>query len=140
MLNESYVLVDSSSWIEMLRPRGKKEIKDRVIKLLEEGRAAWCDIVAVELWHGARGKSEREILKEFQRTLSSFQIDSEVWNLARTLSIVAASNGVTSPTTDIIIAACAFYHRLDLEHVDKHLTLLEKLRPLISYHPTQTPP
>ena len=78
MITESYVLVDSSSLIEMLRPRGKKEIKDRVIKLLEEGRAAWCDIIAVELWHGARGKFEREILSEFQRTLTSFQIDSKV--------------------------------------------------------------
>ena len=48
-------LIDTSSWIEALRRSGRAEVRERVARLMSEGRAAWCDLVALELWNGARG-------------------------------------------------------------------------------------
>jgi len=122
------VLVDSSAWIEALRPKGDKLIVSRVRTLLEEGRAAWCDIVALELWHGARGKKERQVLSELQRTLTCFQIDKPVWKNALNIATKARDAGLTVPTADLLIEACAQQNHIALEHCDKHLSLLEEIR------------
>ena len=63
-------LIDTSSWIEALRRSGRAEIRERVGRLTSEGRAAWCDLVALELWNGARGEYEREQLQKLGQELS----------------------------------------------------------------------
>ena len=123
------VLIDSSSWIEALRVKGDPTVRERVRALLNEGRAAWCDIVALELWHGARGPKEKVVLAEFQRTLTCFEIGKSVWAEALKLAVKTRDAGLTVPTADLIIASCAFINDLGIEHCDKHLTLLEKFRP-----------
>ncbi len=122
------VLVDSSSWIEALRVKGDSKVRERVRVLLHEGRAAWCDIVAIELWHGARGQKEKSVIAEFQRTLTCFEINKDIWMEASRLALATRDAGLTVPTADLIIAACAFAYGLEMEHCDKHLTLLEKFR------------
>jgi len=57
------VLIDTSSWIEALRASGKISIRERVKNLMIDGAAAWCDMVTVELWNGARGHSEKKKVK-----------------------------------------------------------------------------
>ena len=56
------VLIDTSSWIEALRVSGRTDIRQIVLNLMIEGCAAWCDMVALELWNGARGKDEKQKL------------------------------------------------------------------------------
>jgi hypothetical protein len=58
------VLVDTSSWIEALRFAGRANVRERVRVLMTDARAAWCDMVAVELWNGAKGNYERQRLSE----------------------------------------------------------------------------
>lgn len=128
MNEQQLVLVDSSSWIEALRIKGDKKVSNRVRVLLEEGRACWCDVVALELWHGARGKKEREVLSEFQRTLTCLAVDKPVWMESLKLASSARDIGLTVPTADLIVAACAFKNGLAIEHVDKHLGMLEQFR------------
>ena len=127
MNGEDLVLVDTSAWIEALRPNGDRGVREKVAHLLEDGRAAWCDIICLELWHGARGKPERAALGEFQRTLTCFAVDQQVWRVATRLATRARDVGLTAPTADLIIAACAFHYKLPMVHTDKHLTALEKL-------------
>ena len=122
------VLVDSSSWIEALRPRGNHLVVARVRSLLDEGRACWCDIIALELWHGARGTKERAVLSEFKRTLTCFEIDKLVWHQALIIATKARDSGITAPTADLIISACAFKNQIEIEHCDRHLAVLEKFR------------
>ena len=61
---QSLTLIDTSCWIEALRVSGDPVIREKVKELLIEGRAAWCDMVLLELWNGARGDAERKMLKE----------------------------------------------------------------------------
>ena len=121
------ILVDSSSWIHMLRPNGDASVRGRVVRALETGEACWCPIVRLELWNGAGGDRERKVLREFERLLPELAIDHAVWNAADELARRARSAGISVPATDILISACARYHRAEIEHADADFSRLAKL-------------
>ena len=119
-------LVDASSWIEFLRGRSS-DAGLRVKALLTRGDAAWCELTLVELWNGARGKAEKDVLADLETELRLVPVNEQVWAKARALARRCRDKGVTAPTADIIIAACAIEHGLELEHCDDHFT---KILPL----------
>ncbi|MGR3310495.1 MAG: PIN domain-containing protein [Candidatus Brocadiales bacterium] len=51
-------LIDSSVWIEYLRPKGSAKIKEKVREFLGLGVVVSCGIVMVEILRGAK-KQER---------------------------------------------------------------------------------
>jgi predicted nucleic acid-binding protein len=113
------ILVDASSWIEFLRGRDS-EPGQRVKALLAHGDAAWCDLTLVELWNGAQGRTEKAVLEELESELRLCPINEEVWLVARQLARRCRDKGVTVPSADIVISACAVKHGLELEHNDGH--------------------
>jgi len=119
-------LVDTSSWIEFLRGR-TSEAGLRVKELLKDERAGWCDLIAFELWNGVRPGTETNQLNELERELTCFDISAEVWKRARKVGLQSRKAGLTVPTADVIIAACAVHYGLELEHCDGHF---EKLLPI----------
>ena len=120
-------LVDTSSWIHSLRPAGDAEVRARVERLVRSGDACWCAMVKLELWNGARKEHERRILKDMEDRLIELEITTEVWKLACELAHNARQRGLTVPPTDLLIAACARYHQVGLEHSDGHFTAMEKI-------------
>ncbi len=112
-------LVDTSSWIEYLRDR-ESEAGDRVEVLVLSGKAAWCDMTLVELWHGVRGAKEKRELAGMVNEIERVPVDVPVWRLASTLALRSREKGVTAPISDLVIAACAVTHKLELEHSDRH--------------------
>jgi predicted nucleic acid-binding protein len=112
-------LVDASSWIEFLRGRDSLP-GQRVKELLVRGEAAWCDMTLVELWNGAQGTKEKKILQEMEDELRLYPVNPEAWVKARILARRCREKGVTAPTADVVIAACAAHHKLALEHCDSH--------------------
>ncbi|MEI7728846.1 MAG: PIN domain-containing protein [Verrucomicrobiota bacterium] len=112
-------LVDTSSWVEYLRGR-ESEASDRVEALVLSGEAAWCDITLVELWHGVRGAKEKRELSEVENEIDRIPVDAAVWRLASKLAFRCREKGITAPISDIVIAACAATHSLELEYCDKH--------------------
>ncbi len=83
---QALVLIDTSCWIEALRISGSNEIRQKVKELLVEGRAAWCDMVLLELWNGAQGDLERKMLKDLTEEITMLPVSDEVWSLARKLA------------------------------------------------------
>ena len=120
-------LVDSSSWIDSLRPTGDPVVRSRLAALLAVGHAAWCPVVRLELWHGARGAAEKAVLARFEQIIPELDITAEVWELACDLSHKARAAGRTVPVPDLLVAACARHHQVALEHADAHLTFLQTL-------------
>ena len=118
MQNRSLILVDSSSWIHLLRPDGDAEVRQRVEAALAAGDACWCPIVQLELWNGAPGGREREVLERFGQVLPLLPMDDDVWSAAYELARRAHSRGVTVPATDVAIAACVRRHGARLESAD----------------------
>jgi|SRR5579883_896666 len=110
-----------------MRPDGHAAVRERVVRALESGDACWCPIIRLELWNAAAGDRDRKVLKDFERVLPVLAIDRAVWDASLDLARRARSVGVSVPATDILIAACARHHRVDLEHADADFRLLEKL-------------
>lgn len=111
----------------MLRPHGDAGVRARVEQLLLSGDACWCPMVRLELWNGARGEHEKRVLRDFERHLPELGIGEEVWNEACELARRARARGITVPATDMLIAACARYHDVGLEHADEDFERLSKL-------------
>jgi predicted nucleic acid-binding protein len=121
------VLVDTSSWIQLLRPQGNPAVRERVQRALEAGEACWCSMVRLELWNGAGGEREKKVLREFERVLPEIPIDDEVWRTACELARRARAAGISVPASDILIAACARHHEVALEQADADFAQLARL-------------
>lgn len=117
-------LVDTSSWIHSLRPGGDPAVTQRVRDLLESGQAAWCPMVRLELWNGARGTHEMRVLRDMGHALPELEITPPVWEQACDLARKARAGGHTVPATDILVAACARYHAVGIEHADIHFDVV----------------
>ena len=120
-------LIDTSSWIHLLRPSGDPAVRRRVEAALKAGDASWCPIVQLELWNGARGGREKGVLRDFAAVLPSLPIDEDVWNAAYELARRARAKGVTVPATDVAIAACAHVHGAALESADSDFQWLRRV-------------
>jgi predicted nucleic acid-binding protein len=121
------VLVDSSLWVHQLRKSGDAAKRDRVNALLENGDAAWCPAVRLELWRGDTNDAERKTLRRYEALLPDYEISAEVWHRSIQLADRARASGVTVPLADLLIFACSKIHGLDLAHDDAHFDELTKL-------------
>ncbi len=81
-------------------------------------------MIAVELWNGAQGDYEKKMLGELEKEIISLPTTDEVWYLARTLAKKCRSAGHTVPSTDLVISACALFHKVDVEHCDAHFDFI----------------
>ncbi len=104
----------------MLRAHGDSKVDEEVRALLKSGEAAWCDVVRIELWNGARGHHEESVLHEMEQILPNLPILPEVWSRAIMTARRVRGAGRTVPVTDHLIKACAHIHGVDLLHADKH--------------------
>ncbi|MCX7014966.1 MAG: PIN domain-containing protein [Candidatus Sumerlaeota bacterium] len=117
-------LIDTSAWIHALRSDGDHQVALRVRRMLDAGEAAWCPMVELELWNGARGTHEKRVLSEMHIVLVNLDVDGPVWAMAQSLARSARGRGLTIPATDILIAACARRHGVEIEHADSHFDVL----------------
>ena len=116
-------LVDTSSWIEFLRGHQTAPAL-RVKELIRQDRAGWCDLIAVELWNGIRPGPEKKALQELEDAVTAFALTTDVWEKARRLAVRCREAGLTVPTNDIIIAACALNYALEIECFDNHFAAI----------------
>jgi predicted nucleic acid-binding protein len=121
------VLLDTSMWIDALRPSGRVEVRRRVDELLAADKAVWCDMVRLELWHGARGIKEHQDLHYLESVIVCLETDQQVWRESHDLARRARARGLTIGAPDILIVACAKRHGVALESRD---ALLERLATL----------
>jgi predicted nucleic acid-binding protein len=91
-----------------------------------DGMASWCDMVAVELWNGARGDYEKRRLAELEKEIVCLETNREVWDHARVLARECRHAGHAVPSADLVIAACALHHKAQLEHCDIHIEKILK--------------
>lgn len=122
------VLIDTSAWIETLRRNGDPDICASVRAATAEGRAVLCDLVLLELWNGAQGASEHRILRELESVIERVATSPTVWEEASELARICRRAGVSAPATDILIAACAHHHDLEILHRDNHFNHIARAR------------
>ena len=117
-------LIDSSSWINYLRG-SDKEVQSRVEELLLTDNAAWCEIIAAELWAGVRNETDRRRIQLLERGAKNLTITPEVWSKAFVIASKCRESGLSIPITDVIIAACGIHYEVEVETCDKHFVLLK---------------
>jgi hypothetical protein len=120
-------LVDTSSWVHQIRRRGDPAVRARVEQLLRTGEAAWCPVVRLELWAGVGGDADRKLLRDYQRRIPELPVTDAVWQEACDLADRCRRAGQTAPPHDILIAACARHHRVEIEHDDAHFEQIARL-------------
>jgi predicted nucleic acid-binding protein len=116
-------LVDTSAWVEYLRS-GNSKTAENVEALLLTDEAAWCDMVMLELWNGARGQAEKNKLAELAAIAPRMETTNEVWELAHRLASRCRDKGKTVPAADVLVTACAVHYAVELEHRDAHLDVI----------------
>lgn len=122
------ILIDTSSWIHMLRPNGDPATRARVEKALHAGEGCWCPLIRLELWNGAGGDREKKVIRSLERVLPELAITDAVWTEACNLARRARAAAITVPATDLVIAACARYYSAELETADSDFALLARLK------------
>ena len=124
-------LIDTSSWIHFLRRRGESNVKQRVRELLKDGSVVTCPVVLAELWMGAGSVKDRQDVQELQDVLPCLPMDQQTWELSYRLASVCCERGTPVPASDLLIAACAFFHGAMIDAEDKHFGTLETYRALL---------
>ena len=120
-------LVDTSAWVQQMRPRGDPAVRTRVEELLRTGQAAWCAMVRLELWNGIGNDAEREKMRAYEDVILDLPITNAVWEEAYRLASMCRAAGPTIPAADVLIAACARVHGVELEHRDSDFDLIASL-------------
>lgn len=118
------VLVDTSGWIDALRRDGDPAVRADVRAVTTEGTALLCDVVLLELWNGAKGQAEVELLADLERDVECVPTTAGVWIAAREMARACRKKGVMVPATDLLVAACAQEHGLSILHHDAHFDLI----------------
>jgi predicted nucleic acid-binding protein len=110
-------LIDSSAWIEFLRPKGSHKVKERVREALQREEAVTCGIVIVEISRGAKSEKDYQVLHESLMSLPLIPIDEAVIGRASRWGYLLDRKGKAVSTADLIIAASA-HGRAEVLHID----------------------
>jgi predicted nucleic acid-binding protein len=111
-------LIDSSAWIEYLRPNGSRKVKERVRDILEKDNAFSCGIVIVEILRGAKDEKTFHLLKETLSSLPQIPIDETVIERAAEWGFKLDRKGKNVSATDLFIAAAAQEKAASVLHLD----------------------
>jgi predicted nucleic acid-binding protein len=110
-------LIDSSVWIEYLRPKGPPRVKNKVREILQKEEAVSCGIVIVEILRGAKNEKDFKSLNDSLMSLPQIPIDNGVIKRASQWGFLLDRKGKNVSTTDLLIAAAA-YKKARLLHLD----------------------
>ncbi len=122
----SLVLIDTSVWVDVLRDASNPAM-GRMQNLINDGTAAWCEMVRLELAAGTRDAKQRKQLSALDEVVAMLSITDKVWKDAWSRAGVARSKGITAPSSDHLIYSCALHYNAELWHNDRHFELLERL-------------
>ena len=116
-------LIDSSVWIEYLRPKGSQKAKQRVREILQREEAVCCSIIIVEILRGAKNEKDFQSLNDSLRSLPQIPIDDSIVERASQWGFLLDRKGKIVSTTDLIIASAA-YKKARLIHMDSDFELV----------------
>ncbi len=96
-----WVLIDTSIWVEALRPGGLAGCREAVARLATAGRAATCDVVLTEVLRGARSESQAEAWADSLLSLRVLRSDG--------VGLIAARIGRAIVTRALLLLWATFW-------------------------------
>ncbi|HUL21692.1 MAG TPA: PIN domain nuclease [Thermodesulfobacteriota bacterium] len=119
-------LIDSSVWVEYLRPKGSMKVKDRLREILQREEALSCGVVVVEILRGAKNEKDFQALHDSLISLPQIPIDDGVIERASKWGFLLDRKGKSVSTTDLLIAA-ATYEKARLLHADSDFEIISSI-------------
>jgi predicted nucleic acid-binding protein len=119
-------LIDSSVWVEYLRPKGSMKVKDRLREILQKEEALSCGVVLVEILRGAKNEKDFQALHDSLISLPQIPIDDGVIERASKWGFLLDRKGKSISTTDLLIAAAA-YEKARLLHADSDFEIISSM-------------
>jgi predicted nucleic acid-binding protein len=116
-------LIDSSAWIEYLRPNGSIKVKERIREVLQREEAVSCGIVTVEILRGVKHEKDFHSLRDSLMSLPQIPLDGAVIERASKWGFILDRKGKVASTTDLLIASAA-YKKARLLHLDTDFRLI----------------
>jgi predicted nucleic acid-binding protein len=83
--------------------------------------------VRLELWRGANGPIDDEVLRGFEADLVRLEMSAAVWDHACELGRRCRRSVRPVPQSDLMIFACSVVHGVELLRRDHHFDLLRTL-------------
>lgn len=117
------ILIDTSAWVQFLRPKGNNEIKQRIKHLIQEDEAAISCPIYFELVAGAR-EHELADLQDVLSLTTRFLFLPEHWHMAAMVEQRLRRKYLTIKRDDILIATIAHAESLPLLCRDKHFPVI----------------
>lgn len=128
------ILIDSSVWIEFLRPRGNSEVHDAVAAIIIANQAATCGPIRMEVLGVARFPERRRITEDFDK-LHYISNDEGIWEEAIFNAWIIRGEGYNIPWNDILIATVARRKNIGIYSLDKHFAMISEVLGLRRYIP-----
>jgi hypothetical protein len=120
-------VVDTSIWIDYFRHTRSSHI-DELVRLIDDGRAAYAGVVLAELLRGRQSQEERDLLERQLRGAAFVEMTKAAWCRAGLISSQLESRGQPIPMTDVFIAALALEGDHEIFTRDRHFERIPGLR------------
>ena len=120
------VIIDSSVWIHSLKSSAESVIHQRIIELILDDKVVTLPIIRMELLGGTRSVREFDRLNARLSGLKYLNLSRKIWEVATKWAFEIRRAGFTVPNGDLLIAAAAEVHDLNLIHADKHFDIIDK--------------
>ena len=117
-------LVDTSVWIEFLRPSGSPEIQRRLKPLIQTGTIALTEWIILELMTGLRTTEQAKALLAQLAPVHRLSLPEDGWPKAWDLAARLRKKGITPSAADCLIATVAATHAATLIHCDFDFELI----------------
>ena len=114
------IVVDSSAFIEYYRRTGLPDVQGAVAAAMAADQVAVNGIIQVEICAFASGNSDRVQLESDFQAFHWLELQRRDFEVATELGFVLRRQGLTIPTTDLVIAASAIRADAHLLHHDSH--------------------
>ena len=121
------VIADTSVWVQAFRVRASQERRE-VDRLLAQGEIAMVGVVLAEMLQGTRSRQEFDELSLRLTALPFLSTTKETWLEVGALSYQLRQRGLTLPLVDLVIAALALGHDLEVYTLDQDFQRIPGLR------------
>jgi tRNA(fMet)-specific endonuclease VapC len=111
------ILVDTSAWIDFFR--GREPIASIVDSALDSDDVALCGPVLTELHRGLRTPRERKRVLPLLTACHLLEQPPALWEEAGDLGYALARKGASVKTLDLLIAAYALSHSIQILTTDR---------------------
>jgi len=111
-------LVDTSVWIEFLRPAGSPEIQSQLKPLIQGGNIALTEWIILELMTGLRSNQQASTLLDQLAPVHRLSLPQDGWAKAWDLAACLRKKGITTSAADCLITTVTTTHAATLIHCD----------------------